>query len=82
MKTLPTNRILIGDALTVTKTLPTESVDCIIINPPYLRRCPERSAGWRPGSHRIAGSLAPPVRALRSGYGRRSNTDQPRPLHH
>lgn len=37
MKTLPTNRILLGDALTVTKTLPAESVDCIVTSPPYFR---------------------------------------------
>lgn len=39
MKTLHTNRILTGDALTATKTLPTESVDCIITSPPYFRLC-------------------------------------------
>lgn len=33
---LATNRIIEGDALTVTKTLPTESVDCIITSPPYF----------------------------------------------
>lgn len=34
---LPTNRIIEGDVFTVTKTLPTDSVDCIITSPPYFR---------------------------------------------
>lgn len=35
--TLPTGRIIEGDALTVLRTLPSESVDCIITSPPYFR---------------------------------------------
>ena len=35
--TLPRNEILRGDALTVTKTLPPDSIDCIVTSPPYFR---------------------------------------------
>lgn len=35
--TIPRNQILHGDALTVTTTLPPDSIDCIITSPPYFR---------------------------------------------
>jgi len=37
MRRLPANQLLIGDARTVLRTLPSESVDCVITSPPYFR---------------------------------------------
>lgn len=34
--TLPINRILLGDALTRLKELPSDSVDCVVTSPPYF----------------------------------------------
>lgn len=37
MKSLPRNQILIGDAATVLRKLPSASVDCVITSPPYFQ---------------------------------------------
>lgn len=37
MPSLPLNKIICGDALTVLKRFPSESIDCCITSPPYFR---------------------------------------------
>lgn len=37
MKRLPRNRIVVGDARDVLKTLPADSIDCAVTSPPYFR---------------------------------------------
>ena len=37
MKQLPRNRIIVGDARDIVRTLPADSVDCAISSPPYFR---------------------------------------------
>ena len=37
MKQLPRNRIIVGDARDIVRTLPADSVDCAITSPPYFR---------------------------------------------
>lgn len=37
MKRLPRNRIIVGDARDILRTLPADTVDCAITSPPYFR---------------------------------------------
>lgn len=37
LKTLPRNRIVVGDALNCLRRLPDASVDCVVTSPPYFR---------------------------------------------
>jgi site-specific DNA-methyltransferase (adenine-specific) len=36
MRAAPRNQVLIGDALTLLRTLPTKSIDCVVTSPPYF----------------------------------------------
>lgn len=47
---LPINQIIQGDCLKVLKTLPSESVDCVITSPPYWALRDYGTASWEGGS--------------------------------
>src|SRR3990167_10437337 len=46
-KEMPVNSIICGDALVILKTLPDESIDCVVTSPPY----------WNLRDYKVAGQL-------------------------